>query len=61
VVDAVATSVTTLATTARPTKATISKPNPSIATGVGVEPGTLRQSYSLTFDMVPTGLEPAAE
>lgn len=50
-----------LAPTARPTKATIAKPNPSIASGVGVVPGTLRQNYTLSFDLQPTGLELASE
>lgn len=54
-------SVTALAPSARPTKATISKPNPSIASGANVAPGTLRQAYNLTFDLEPTGLELASE
>ncbi|WP_293335944.1 hypothetical protein [Microcoleus sp. CAWBG58] len=46
---------------ARPTKATVAKPNPSIASGTNVAPGTLRQSYTLNFDLQPTSLELASE
>ena len=46
---------------ARPTRATLTKDAPVIATGTGISPGTLRQGYRLTFDRTPTGLEPAAE
>lgn len=45
----------------RPTRSTLTKAQPSIALGVGIAPGTLRQSYTATFDLTPTGLEPAAE
>jgi hypothetical protein len=61
IVDRTHSAVTALAPTARPTKATVAKPNPSIASGAGVMPGTLRQSYALTFDLQPTGLELATE
>jgi hypothetical protein len=61
IIDACQVAIAALATEARPTKASITKPNPSIATGVGVAPGTLRQTYSLSFDLTPTGLEPTAE
>lgn len=54
-------SVAALAPSARPTKATISKPNPNLASGANVTPGTLRQIYNLTFDLEPTGLELASE
>jgi len=50
-----------LAVAARPTRATLTKDAPVIATGAGISPGTLRQGYRLTFDRTPTGLEPAAE
>lgn len=60
-VDYTESRVTALAPTARPTKATISKPNPSIASGLNVLPGTLRQTYSLSFDLQPTALELAQE
>lgn len=53
--------VASLAPAARPTKATITKQNLSIASGVNVTPGTLRQTYTLTFDLQPTALELAAE
>ncbi len=61
IVDGANAAIAALATTARPVRASISKPNPSIATGTGIEPGTLRQTYSLSFDLTPTGLEPTAE
>jgi hypothetical protein len=51
----------TLAPAARPTRSTLLKAAPTIATGQGIEPGTLRESYTATFDLRPTGLEPAAE
>lgn len=53
--------IAALAPTARPTKATITKQNPSIASGTNVLPGTLRQTYSLSFDLQPTSLELASE
>lgn len=53
--------ITALAPTSRPTKATVAKQNPSIATGATVAPGTLRQGYTLTFDLTPTALELASE
>ncbi len=53
--------VAALAPTARPTKATITKANPSLASGANAVPGTLRQSYSLAFDLQPTSLELATE
>jgi hypothetical protein len=61
IIDKTATSVMEMAPTVRPTKATIAKPNPSIATGVNVMPGTLRQAYTVTFDLLPTSLELATE
>ena len=61
VVDRAQVAIAALAPSARPTKAAITKPNPSIASGVNVVPGTLRQAYSLTFDLQPIGLELAAE
>ena len=50
-----------LAPTARPTRATLTKDVPAIATGTGIPPGTLRQGYRATFDLTPTNLEPTAE
>lgn len=61
VVDRSYVAIAALAPTARPTKATVAKPNPAIASGAGVSPGTLRQAYALTFDLQPTGLELASE
>ncbi len=60
-VDHANNQVVSLAPAARPTKATIAKQNPSIASGINVSPGTLRQAYTLTFDLQPTALELAAE
>jgi|GEM_PF-2046840 len=53
--------ITALAPTAKPSRATLVKSAPTIATGPNVSPGTLRHSYTATFDLTPTGLEPAAE
>lgn len=61
VVDRAQVAIAALAPSARPTKATVVKPNPSIASGVNVVPGTLRQGYNLTFDLQPVGLELASE
>jgi hypothetical protein len=61
IIDRANTAIVALAPTAKPTKATISKPNPSIASGQNVAPGTLSQSYTLTFQLQPTGLELASE
>lgn len=44
---------------ARPKGATITKPNPTIAAGANVPPGTIRQGYTATFDLMPTALKPA--
>jgi hypothetical protein len=51
----------TLAPTARPVRSSLTKAAPTIAVGTGITSGTLRQSYTVTFDLTPTGLEPAAE
>lgn len=60
-VDRTHVALQALAPTARPTKATVAKPNPAIASGVNVAPGTLRQPYNLSFDLQPVGLELASE
>jgi len=61
IVDRTHTQLAALAPAARPTKATVTKPNPAIAAGINVAPGVLRQSYSLSFDLQPTGQELASE
>lgn len=61
IVDRAHRQLAALAPAARPTKATVTKPNPAIASGVNVTPGTLRQSYNLSFDLQPVGLELASE
>lgn len=61
IVEGASSSLSALAPEAKPTKASITKPNPSIAVGAGVAPGTLRQTYGLSFDLTPTGLEMATE
>ena len=61
IVDRTHSQLASLAPTARPMKATVAKPNPSIASGANVTPGTLRQSYNLSFDLQPTALELASE
>lgn len=45
----------------RPTRASLTKGQPSIAIGTGIASGTLRQTYTVSFDLTPTGLEPAVE
>jgi hypothetical protein len=60
-VDYANSQVTSFAPTARPTRATIAKQNPSIASGLNTTPGTLRQTYTLSFDLQPTALELAQE
>jgi hypothetical protein len=54
-------SLNALAPTARPSRSTLTKAAPTISSSPGVAPGTLRQVYTLAIDLVPTGLEPAAE
>jgi len=61
IVDRTHVALTALVPTARPTKATVAKPNPAIASGANITPGTLRQSYNLSFDLRPTALELASE
>jgi len=53
--------LTSFATTARPTRASIIKDAPAIAVGAGIAPGTLSQGYRLNFNLTPTGLEPTPE
>jgi hypothetical protein len=60
-VDRAHVALTALAPSARPTKATVAKPNPAIASGANITPGTLRQAYNLSFDLQPVGLELASE
>jgi hypothetical protein len=54
-------ALVTLAPTARPTRATLEKAAPTIAFGTGIAPGTLRQVYTMSFDLTPTGLQPTPE
>jgi len=61
IVDRAQAAIAALAPTARPSRATIEKAAPTIAFGTGVPPGTLRQGYTLSFDLTPTGLEPTPE
>jgi len=61
IVDRTHATLTALAPASRPTKATVAKPNPAIASGANVTPGTLRQAYNLSFDLQPVGLELASE
>ncbi|MEG4328075.1 hypothetical protein [Microcoleus sp. herbarium5] len=60
-VDHANNQVASLAPAARPLKSTIAKQNPSMASGANVVPGTLRQTYTLSFDLQPTALELAEE
>lgn len=61
IIDRANAALLALAPTARPVRASIEKAAPTIAFGAGVPTGTLRQTYTATFDLTPTGLEPTAE
>jgi len=61
IIDRAQAALNALAPAARPSRATIDKAAPTIAFGTGVPVGTLRQTYTATFDLTPTGLEPTPE
>lgn len=61
IVDASQTNLAGLAPEARPVRASMTKNNPTMASGTGITPGTQRQTYTLSFDLQPTGLEMASE
>jgi len=61
IIDRAQTALNALAPSARPTRASLDKAAPTIAFGAGVPTGTLRQVYTASFDLTPTGLEPTAE
>lgn len=61
IIDKLNAKIVALAPTARPVRSAVAKAAPAIAFGAGIPEGTLRQTYTLSFDLVPTGLEPAAE
>lgn len=61
IVDRAQSQLLALTPETRPVRSTLAKGQPTIATGVGIAPGTLRQTYTASFDLTPTGLEPTAE
>lgn len=60
-IDAAHGSISGLATEAKPVRATLTKNNPTMASGAGVTPGTQRQTYTASFDLAPIGYEMADE
>lgn len=58
IVDKASEALKVLTPETSPTRANAVKVAPSIAYDV---PGALRQSYTLSFDIFPTGFEPAPE
>lgn len=61
IIEAAQTRVSALTPETRPTRSAITKAQPQIAVGTGIPSGTLRQAYTVSFDLTPTALEPAAE
>lgn len=61
IIDKAQAQLAALTPETRPVRSSLTKGAPSIAVGTGIVPGTLRQTYSASFDLTPTGLEPAAE
>lgn len=61
IIDAAQARLAALTPETRPARANLTKGQPQIAVGTNIVPGTLRQTYTASFDLTPTGLEPAAE
>jgi hypothetical protein len=61
IIDKAQAQIAALTPETRPVRSSLTKAAPSIAVGTGIVPGTLRQTYTVSFDLTPTGLEPAAE
>lgn len=61
IIENAQTRVTALTPESKPARSTLTKAQPQIAVGTGIPAGTLRQSYTATFDLTPTALEPTAE
>lgn len=61
IIDKAQAQLAVLTPETRPTRASLTKGQPQIAVGANVVSGTLRQTYTVSFDLTPTGLEPAAE
>lgn len=55
--DKMAMLVANLEPSAQPTRSIIAKPDPMIAIGFDLPPGTLRQPYIVSFDLQPIVLE----
>lgn len=58
IIDKATEILATLTPEASPARSSATKVAPSIAYDV---PGALRQTYALSFDLFPTGFEPASE
>jgi hypothetical protein len=50
-----------LVPSAKPVRSSLTKAVPTISPSPGVPPGTLRQVYTFSADLTPTGLQPTAE
>lgn len=57
VLDKMAVFVADLGPLAQPTRSIVAKPDPTIAVGFDLPPGTLRQTYIVSFDLQPMVLE----
>lgn len=55
--DKMATFVATLDPIDQPIRSVVTKPDPTLASGFGLPPGTLRQTYEVSFDLQPIVLE----
>lgn len=59
--DKMAIFLASLEPAAQPIRSFVSKPDPTIAIGDRLPPGTLRQTYAVSFDLQPIVLELVAE
>ena len=57
VLDKIAGFVALAPAAAKPIRSIIDKPDPTIATGFDIPPGTLRQTYAVSFDLQPIVLK----
>lgn len=61
IVDRTQQQITSMTPEARPTRASLTKGQPTLPVGLNIPPGTVRQPYTLFFDLAPTGYEPVNE
>lgn len=57
VLDKMAAFIAVVPLATRPIRSVIDKPDPTIAFGLEVPPGTLRQTYAVSFDLQPIVLK----